>query len=910
MPTAATQNPYTCFVSTSVRATRDAAAKYDGTGYILSTGGGHSTLVPGSRLEGHQHHNHATQHSYKKSTKGFHVQKGPPKTLGRILKRLHKQKNTIATFWMDHTVGKWKHTLMFLIFRAWRFVATTRHKEEEKVLAIINQVRGGGERHWFGLWVRFLQESQRHSLKQKSKKMNIDLMTNLRDLEMKAMSSEAINTTLEKDLEFAEGEIKLLKGKLLISQKKHTELEKEHIVATAQLEVLNSVVSAETSTPMLVQKCKASIHMHDQNIEPVCLNHLESSKRVLSYLIKQNATKKQWILVSALVPYMEVPSNVWSSMSGDQKFEVNDEISLETLVENVSPKAFGLAWLNYQFSKFHDEVGIEKKDTPNIVHIPKDLTNGIVWAAVLDSVVSKKVEEEIGYVRGVWRKKQERVRVRELISNFRRLNIFAASKLKTALKFKEGTPGEHFAIVVEVMRKYPGLGADTAELEETRDKIPLAVRQLEALGAIKHQIVDAIAAAEHIDMSTLEGKQKSECAFEELDRASASFERNLASLVKEVERINALANHWLAAWPHSLSLWHRRLLDVTVYCDRVLLIEQGVDMGEATGDGQGRRVGTGDGNDSEDELSKNSNAVHLRMYSMVSSDKMKAICTTLPLMKEDLQEIRSMLRVQSLEMEKLFQYYSRWVHTDSTPDQHADDKLKTITQLQWWLMIEDARFVKMLPSDVLASCFECASGRAHCRGPVSFGSNGGIDKTGFAETILRLTWAFYPGVHFCESLPSFMDEKFGNCDTLYPAVDTYSKLRNVQLDTRFLNILEAFEEKLMSDFKSFGSDEHEHFMSANDVVSFLKEHKALNHRVTEKYARSCFTRVTALLPHHGPGCPQHPSSVMKTLSITFVQFVTFCICIFLADDSDPWLSVYESFQLWLEHKISNNKNSP
>ena len=55
------------------------------------------------------------------------------------------------------------------------------------------------------------------------------------------------------------------------------------------------------------------------------------------------------------------------------------------LVESVSPKAFGLAWLNYQFSKFHDELGMEKKDTPNIVHIPNDLTNGIVWAAVLDS---------------------------------------------------------------------------------------------------------------------------------------------------------------------------------------------------------------------------------------------------------------------------------------------------------------------------------------------------------------------------------------------------------------------------------------------------------------------------------------------------------------------------------------------
>ena len=42
--------------------------------------------------------------------------------------------------------------------------------------------------------------------------MNIDLMTNLRDLEMKAMSAEEINATLEKDLEFAEDEIKLLKA--------------------------------------------------------------------------------------------------------------------------------------------------------------------------------------------------------------------------------------------------------------------------------------------------------------------------------------------------------------------------------------------------------------------------------------------------------------------------------------------------------------------------------------------------------------------------------------------------------------------------------------------------------------------------------------------------------------------------
>ena len=90
--------------------------------------------------------------------------------------------------------------------------------------------------------------------------MSIDLMKNLRDLELKQADAVHINETLSRDLNFAEKEVQILKGKLLVSQKHERQLAVEHKLDVQKLDAIKATFeSEETSTPMLVQRCKASV---------------------------------------------------------------------------------------------------------------------------------------------------------------------------------------------------------------------------------------------------------------------------------------------------------------------------------------------------------------------------------------------------------------------------------------------------------------------------------------------------------------------------------------------------------------------------------------------------------------------------------------------------------------------------
>ena len=79
--------------------------------------------------------------------------------------------------------------------------------------------------------------------------------------------------------------------------------------------------------------------------------------------------------------------------------------------------------------------------TRSVRTFPDDLLDGVVWSAVLDSIVGPVLEANVQYKRNVWQKKRERERVRELISNFKKLGIFSASKLRTAILFKKCSTG-------------------------------------------------------------------------------------------------------------------------------------------------------------------------------------------------------------------------------------------------------------------------------------------------------------------------------------------------------------------------------------------------------------------------------------------------------------------------------------
>ncbi len=904
-------NPYECFVSANVAGTRQAAKNMTSKGYILSAGGGYTSLVPGSAfvqtpIKVKKGHRRLTQ-----STKGFRAQKGPPKTLGRILKRLAKKKDTIATFWMDHTVSKWKHTFMLLVLRAWRFVATQKHREEEKVLTIINHVRGNGVRHWFSLWVRFMQGSQRTSLKEKRKKMSLDLMKNLRDLEMKQADAMHINTTLEKDLEFAEKEVQILKGKLLVSQKHERQLEVEHKLDSQKIESMEKVFqNEETSTPMLVQRCKASVKIFDVNIGPVCVKQVEEASKILTYLVQRNNSPNPWLDIVRLVPFVEVETGAdqksFTGSGGD--LSIKDEQGLESLFQSISPRTFATAWINFHFSRLQNRFMDDSASARIVRKIPDDLMDGIVWSAVLDSVVDPALGEKTKYKRNVWQKTRERERVRELLSNFKKLGIFSASKLRTAVLFKKGSPGEHFAIVEEVMRKFPALHMDASEAVEALALCKVVQKRISDLLFIRRQISNAVTNASKIDISTEAGKKKVENMFDELDGRASSFERNMHIVVEQVGEICSKSTHMLAAWPHALNLWSEGVLSTSIYSCRVLLIEQGR---EVEGNGlamEGTRSTTDSGMEDSSTFSDNPNGAHLRRFSKIPKSRLQNITTSICLTREDYKEIEAMLRLQSPNFAKLFIYYSAYLNNsgpaqNQTGPESAKDPLDSaVSLMQFWWMLVDAGMVRRLPADVLLGCFSRAKQMLGDEA-VSFGNSNALSRTEFAEAVVRLSWALFPGNYLSDSVPTLLDEILSN-ESMFPAVPSYSRLREFSLSPTFLKILEGHESSLFDQFTDYANqttERHGCLMTANALVDYMKEKNAINVRVTERFVRLGFARTTAHLPHSG--FTRHPDSEMGVLSITYIQFVHLFITFFLADEGDPYSPLTEAFDQWLKLRL-------
>ena len=90
-------------------------------------------------------------------------------------------------------------------------------------------------------------------------------------------------------------------------------------------------------------------------------------------------------------------------------------------------------------------------------------------------------------------------------------------------------------------------------------------------------------------------------------------------------------------------------------------------------------------------------------------------------------------------------------------------------------------------------------------------------------------------------------------------------------------------------------------MTANALVDYMKQQNAINVRVTERFIRLCFSRVTAHLPHSG--FVRHRDSEMGPLSITYIQFIHIFIALFLVDECDPFSPFKMEFDKWLKLKL-------
>ena len=98
-------NPFISYTSNDINETKRKANKL-GSAYFLNFGGGYSKISTldapqnGSSLK-HKGHMHGSEISCTTWT---------TKDVETILKHLGKRKQVLTSFWMEHTVEKWKHT--------------------------------------------------------------------------------------------------------------------------------------------------------------------------------------------------------------------------------------------------------------------------------------------------------------------------------------------------------------------------------------------------------------------------------------------------------------------------------------------------------------------------------------------------------------------------------------------------------------------------------------------------------------------------------------------------------------------------------------------------------------------------------------------------------------------------------
>ena len=165
--------------------------------FVLKTGGGFASVDLRKIHQGPA----LVPHGIITVGKRSHViQKGPPKLLANILHRLNRKRSLITRYFADQTVNRWKVSLLYLLFRGWANVTTSRPKSIGGMLQFINRARGRGVRFWFNKWHQTHNRRCRDNLRLRELKLLNEHRLRLLEIETNSMEAQQVNGLVASDL--------------------------------------------------------------------------------------------------------------------------------------------------------------------------------------------------------------------------------------------------------------------------------------------------------------------------------------------------------------------------------------------------------------------------------------------------------------------------------------------------------------------------------------------------------------------------------------------------------------------------------------------------------------------------------------------------------------------------------------
>ena len=128
------------------------------------------------------------------------IQRGPPKALAKILHGLNRKRSLINRYFADQTLNRWKVSLLYILFRAWANVTTSRPKTIGGMLNFINRARGRGARYWFNKWHMTHNKRCRDNLRLRELKLLNEHRLRMLEIETNSLEAEQVNGLVAKDL--------------------------------------------------------------------------------------------------------------------------------------------------------------------------------------------------------------------------------------------------------------------------------------------------------------------------------------------------------------------------------------------------------------------------------------------------------------------------------------------------------------------------------------------------------------------------------------------------------------------------------------------------------------------------------------------------------------------------------------
>ena len=885
------ENPFQSFVNTNVSDMKRKATRL-GDQYMLNFGGGFSkvsTKEKSTRQELGQKQRSSTSSKY-------HVQRGPPKALRRILRHLGKRKQVLSSFWLEHTVEKWKTSVLYFVFKAWVYVVKVKSKEEGRFIQIIKNMKGVSTKKYFERWVSFYQGEQKDKIKKNKEQAAFQQKINLEMLEVKSAEAISINQTLSTDIKYLKGDIESLSYNLQDVNVQNAALQKHNHDMTDKLKKLHDMInSGESSTPMLLQGCKSSARSFEIHIKPQLECKLDVVTTILSYLSDEKSIFGfRWQNPLLLAPCI---SRIEEYKSDAYENKFIDFCNDETALDSLHCRTVTMAWMEYHYHKQQRNEFVNKRKAPIVV--PDDLTDGYVWSVLLDSVLTDEEGNACGFKRHVWKLKRQRERVRELLQNLKKLGIFAAAELNSYVKFSSSSMAQQFNILVEVMRKYPALDMDKSKLKSLEAECLKAQKSFTQVNLLKSELDRAIQSSEKINFATIGIQAEADTAYDSLVNRVKPFESMLRQQVKSIESLEIRSIKLLFSWPRLTNLWNKIVLNASIYSKRATEYAEGAALHTDTNEEKASsEVSTGSHDDME-------SGNILFSYSKLLFSDITNVYPNIKFVETDLLELQSHVRLNAVQIHKIFCTYLRsgktkdlTKHSDSQSDNTTSTE-QSLTYLQWWWFVVEYGFRQIFASTLFQHIFYQSICHTHkhyriSSDDVSIFST--CSKADFTLTLSDICSRLYPNQHPCESFPKFMEEFLIEDNPTNYVCFHKSEIFCFSDDEQILSIFDEHEISIKLAFKKYASFNANSclVMSIGDLLAFLEGFDVLSYRIHEKLVRRIFREITGSISN---------CSFSIDEEITYIQFVLVIVAVFLVDESDPFKSRHKSWKSWITSKF-------